>query len=398
MKKLILPAILAWGSLSYAQEEITALNPMDNYTPSTHSDQEIASFWNSMTTELKDKDCYKRAHIWSYWLYRTYNVHSTKIFIHYTQRFNDELDELGDASNISSRLRDNVDERTRRMARKNTTWDYHVAPMVTTHDGRKVVLEKSLVLAHNVPTLEEARALSDMERYDERSRRVLSPEEYVEEARWNLQKRPASPEEWLEGLTVRGEILWDARKVLLEQDMAELQHEINSKRAEIADYENRIRATDSDRRIRRHRRSIERIQEDIDELQAELNPIQNKYRSLGMADNDKIDIKCKKVDSIADVDKNHETEWCYVTEAPMYYWNEIDLRYLAYGNVAYQQSGWRYIGPIPPEYHTQEAYLDGRNYVQNYWDPEELEISAGEFKSNSLRTYWRDLIDEDFDL
>ena len=396
MKKLLLPTLLVWSSMALAQVE--PVHPMANYTPSTHTDQEIETFWDSMTTELKDKDCYKRAHIWSYWLYRSYNVHSTKIFIHYTQRFNDELDELGDADDVNGRLKDyNVDERTRRMAKKNKTWDYHVAPMVNTQDGRKIVLDKSLSLAHDVPTLEEARQLSDMERYDERSRRVLSPEEYVENKRWDLEIRPASPEEWLEGLTVRGEILWDARKVLIEDDIAKLNSEIREKQAEIAEYEREISQTDSSRRIRRYQGRIQDRQEDIAELRAELNPIIAKYHALGMADNEKIDIKCKKVDSIADVDKNHETEWCYVTEAPMYYWNEIDLRYLAYGNEAYRQSGWRYIGPIPPEYHTQAAYLDGRNYVQTEWNPEELEISAGEFKSNSLRSFWRDIIDNDFE-
>lgn len=44
---------------------------------------------------------------------------------------------------------------------------------------------------------------------------------YTENEAWNLTERAASPEEWVEALTIRGELLWQARKAELEEEMAE---------------------------------------------------------------------------------------------------------------------------------------------------------------------------------
>lgn len=369
MKKLLLPALIVASGLAQANQT-TAMNPMENYTPSEHSRSDIeGAFWDSMTTDLDDKDCYKRAHIWSYNLERRFGVKSSKIFIHYTDKFNRELDLLGQGggwmtkfARISAAGDSGAYYKSVGMAKKNIAWDYHVAPVVTTLDGEKIVLDKSLRLATGVPTIEEARQLTDAERTVKG--KVLSPDEFLEHKRWDLQQKPLSPEEWLEGLAVRGEMLWDVRKGHLEYEMRKL--------------EGKIRKTSSSRKINKYT--------------AELNQLKQTYKSLGMADNERIDMKCKKVDSIADVDKDHEGEWCYYTEAPMYYWNEIDLRSLALGD-----SGYNHIMAVPYSAYTAEAAQDGRNkYTQTEWNYEELKYSAGEFSSSEGERKFKDMIDGDF--
>lgn len=99
---------------------------------------------------------------------------------------------------------------------------------------------------------------------------------------------------------------------------------------------------------------------------------------------DRIDIKCKKANSIADVDKAHEKEWCFYTVAPMYYYNEIDLRNLAYGSHNKIIDGKRvkhnYIAPPPMSYHAEEFYQEGRDFIVSRWNEEELEDAQKEIK------------------
>lgn len=93
MKKLLIPTLaLLWSSIGLGAGPA---NPMENYTPTNHDEQELRNFWRRMRTDVKGKDCYRRAHLWSYALDRRYGVKSMKIFIHYTDKFNRELDNLG---------------------------------------------------------------------------------------------------------------------------------------------------------------------------------------------------------------------------------------------------------------------------------------------------------------
>ncbi len=288
------------------QARIMPADPMEDYTPSVISEYKMQNIWENMTTRLKGKDCYRRAHIWAYNMYDFYGVKSMKIFIHYTNKFNRELD---GAAKMSRRgLKGILDYRTYKMLGYNKTWDYHVAPLVQLRNGDYRVLDKELILA-----------------YDARF-------PYTDDEAWDLKKRPATIEEWLDGLMVRGELLWKARKLMLERDM---------KRASGA-YYNQLRA---------------------------------KYIELGMDKNNQIDIKCHRADSIAEVDLNHDTAYCFYTIAPMYYYNEMDLRALAFGN-----TNQNYAMPVRPETYTEENYLNGRNYVARRWIYAELSDAKKEFK------------------
>lgn len=303
MKNLFYSAFIALTVQSAAWAG--PIHPMANYTPSNVSENNVQRIWSSMETRVKNDDCYRRAHIWAYEMWRSFGVKSTKIFMHYTNKWNYELDAMGGEfyGRVFGKIRKKTFDapgitwRTRSMVRSNITWDYHVAPMIKV-EGKDVVMDRTLRLAYDA-----------------------KPGSYTEEQGWNLIKRPSTPEEWVEALTVRGEILWKARKALLRKQISEGKGQW----------------------------------------------ARNKMRELGMHNKNRIDIKCKKVDSIADVDKNHKTAWCFYTEAPMYYYNELDLRYLAYGN-----TGYRYNMPPPLKVHTEQNYQNGRKYIQTEFNPAEL--------------------------
>lgn len=292
-------------------------DPMANYTPTAISESKMNSIWSRMTTGLKDKDCYRRAQIWTWNMYDIYGVKSMKVFIHYTNKFNRELDEAADMSR--SGLKEVLDRRLYDMLKYNKTWDYHVAPLVQLTNGEYRVLDKSLVLAYDA-------------QYP-----------YTDNEAWNLYKRPATIEEWTEGLMVRGELLWKARKAMLERDMRKAGYGASR-----------------------------------------YNSLRAKYEELGMDKADSVDIKCHKATSIAEVDLNHKTKYCFYTIAPMYYYNEIDLRYLAFGN-----TGQRYSNPVRVEgTYTEENFLEGvQNYVQDRWNYSELYDARKEFKWGKAGDY-----------
>ena len=291
---------------SLPQTGIMPADPMENYTPSIVPEYRLQEIWNRLTTRVKGKDCYRRAHIWSFDMFDYYGINSMKIFIHYTNKFNREID--GAAKMSKSGLKGIIDYRTYKMLGYNKTWDYHVAPLVKIDNGEYRVLDKELILAYDA-------------QYP-----------YTENEAWDLKKRPATIDEWLEGLMIRGELLWKARKAMIERDM--------------------------------RKASGSRLQN-----------LRAKYVELGMDKHDQIDIKCHKANSIAEVDLNHDTAYCFYTIAPMYYYNEIDLRTLAFG-----KTNQNYARPVRATTYTEENYMNGRNYVARDWIYGELTDAKKKFK------------------
>ena len=332
MKKIILPGLLS--ILSATAMANGPMSQMEGYEATNISSDElsVSEIWDSMRTDVKGKDCYRRAQVWAYEMYKQYDIKSKKIFIHYTNKFNRELDELGRKGGMSFFEQkffdvDGVSRRNRNMVRSNITWDYHVAPMITV-DGEDVVLDRYLDLAYDA-------------QYP-----------YTEDEAWTMKARPASVEEWVEALTVRGELLWQVRK-------AELLDEIKEYTKKAKKYAKRGKA-----------KTAKKYYDKADRRRATMD-------KLGM-DQDSIDIKCEKVESIAEVDAAQSDAWCFYSEAPMYYYNEIDLRNLAYGNL-----GFNYAMPVDPKYATEENFEAGRQYVQTKFNKSELEDAIKELKGTN---------------
>lgn len=300
--------------VSLPDTNIQPANPMEGYNPTPISERQMNTLWAGMTTELKDKDCYRRAQIWTWSIWDRHRINSMKVFIHYTNKFNRVLDEVAKESRRG--LKDVLDRRTFNMLKYNTTWDYHVAPLVLLDNGEYRVLDKSLIMAYDA-------------RYP-----------YTDNEAWNLTKRPATIEEWTEGLMVRGELLWKAKKAMLERDMSK------------EDYGS-----------------------------AEYNKLKKEYVDMAMDKYESIDIKCHKAQSIAEVDLNHKTAYCFYTIAPMYYYNEYDLRALAFGN-----TNQPYNRPVTPDTYTEENFRAGaENFKQTKWNYAEVLDAKVEFKKRSER-------------
>tara|TARA_Y100000768_G_C23982339_1_gene686615 strand:- start:1210 stop:2178 length:969 start_codon:yes stop_codon:yes gene_type:complete len=300
--------------------------PMNGFEPTDIASRNlnVETIWNSMHSEMKGKDCYKRAHIWSYDLFNLFGIKSKKIFIHYSNKWNRELDDLGGLKLYGGFLGTNalkrktlkfegVSKREMSVIHGNKRWVYHVATVVV-ENGKDIALDRTLRLAYDA-----------------------DPDSYTDDEAWNLYTRPSTPTEWAEALSIRGEILWKIRKAQLKEELEEAS-------------------------------SYERAQ------------IVQKMKSLEMindngSENERINISCKKVDSIAEADKYTNDEWCFWTEAPMYYWNEIDLRYLAFGN-----TGYNYNIVTPRSIQREENYLRGRQYIQTSFDEKEVKMSQSEKK------------------
>jgi hypothetical protein len=132
--KTIIGSILLLSSLTAVAQP---LSPMDGYETSKHSKTDLNRFWNrvkGIEKNLKGKDCFKRAMIWSYSLNKHENVDSKKVFMHYTNKFNREIDDMG---------RSGAGARLGRIFSSNKGWDFHVAPAVSV-DGVDYVLDPHL--------------------------------------------------------------------------------------------------------------------------------------------------------------------------------------------------------------------------------------------------------------
>lgn len=121
MKKMI--TIMALGLTMGAVA--APISPIEGYQTSSHTKNELKSFWRTIkniNSKMKGKDCFKRANIWAYTLYKHDNVYSKKVFMHYTNKFNREIDDMG---------RRGAGALMGRILSHNKGWDFHVAPAVT---------------------------------------------------------------------------------------------------------------------------------------------------------------------------------------------------------------------------------------------------------------------------
>lgn len=99
-----------------------AVTPTENFQVTDFKSMEqLTSYWNTMKGKrwLKESttNCYDRAHVWSYELYKNFKIHSKKIIIHYSDKYMNELDD---------------------------GWSWHVAPLVTLN-GVEMVLDRQFM-------------------------------------------------------------------------------------------------------------------------------------------------------------------------------------------------------------------------------------------------------------
>ncbi len=299
MKTLFLVSSLFF-SLS-ASVLAAPISPMRDYFPSVHTYGEMMHFWNTMDKKVKGEDCYKRAHIWSWDMHKNYGVQSTKMFIHYTDKWNRELDQYA-------------------KSKSNKTWDYHVAPAVRLVDGTTMVLDGHV---GKVPL------------------------------------QPVTVDQWVEFLNARGEYLLKERQL-------ELLDDLNKNRRKLA-------------KTKRSRKKAK--------YNGRINAIKNTMNRIGLTEdpNQYMEIRCKPITHIMENDLGQEDEWCYYSEAPMYFWNQIGLRLL---NLGGDLGGYGAYAPISdPRVYTEDRFANGDRYLLDRWNMSLLQQSADEMKRRSSREF-----------
>lgn len=275
-------------------------SPLYDYQASTHPRHLISQMWNTISRineDMKGDDCFMRAQIWSFKLDRAFNVKSKKVFMHYTDKYNRELDVKGGFG--LGRLKRQVFGRI---------WDFHVAPVVN-FEGQDIVIDPKLMDA------------------------------------------PKTVQGWVDGLMERGEFDLKNRQIVLLNDYYKYKRKLNSKFA-----------TDESRaRYRGKMRDIERTL---------------RYLGVGFDYDEKVDIQCKQVEHIAEVDLNQESAWCFYQLASMYYYGPLQLRYLNYGDIDFDKR----FHVKDRRFHTRENYENGARYIQRNWNYDEVEESLKEYK------------------
>lgn len=315
MKKTILLASCLVNSAFAAPTD-----PMEGYQLTNLTSEQYEMISENFRDDFKHNNPYQGAHVTAFEAFRDYQVRSGKVFIHYTQKWNRVLDnalDLDSKSKLSQKLTYfflngedyGLNEQEFNLVKKNIPWNYHVAPYFLIN-GEEIVADLHVQLP---------KELSSNYTIDEASKTEFGER---------------SIDQWVEGLTVRGELLWGIKKKYL---LAKVQ-EISAALGETIS-------------VRRN-----------NELVAELSETQNRINELDMnGTEERIDIKCKEAKSMAEVDAGQETEWCFYSRAPMNYYNQIDLREIAYGHLPAKE-GARYNQSVPTKFHTEENFRAGETF------------------------------------
>lgn len=242
--------MLSTMQLSYATES--------GQSPIQIPNTKLEKVWNSLA--LRDRNLTRNERYKTSYsiLKNTFQLSPKKVTIRYSKRWHKELDRMGGLFNNSEMgllkkfnfNHPNVIRQNRNLVRLNQQTKSYSAPL-SEFNGENLVLDPYIELAYKA-----------------------EPGKYNMDQAWDLSSKPATLTEWIEGLTIRGEILWFVRKKILSAQLANLESA-------------------------------------NDESAKELR---SKMQALGM-DKELIDIKCKKVNDFSNLDENKE--WCFYSVAPV---------------------------------------------------------------------------------
>lgn len=339
-KTALLLFILLYVTPVFAQP----LQPLD-YSPSQHSKQEIRRMYNTLfKDELKGEDCFKRAYIWSYQMVKEFNARPIKVFFHYTDKFNFELDSQGVEGGLARRLNGG----------SKIVWDFHVAPAVENEDGTVIVLDPKVFPG----------------------------------------KGPMTLQQWIDGLAARGETFLKKRKEKLYDDLESVNNKLEKR-------ERRLR-----RQIKNGLETTY-TREAISKLKAEKVEIEQTMDRLGIISKRQTKkITCSEINHIEQFDQNQWDAWCFYQKTSMYYFATGELRVLNYGMLGNHEGSIAnqgeinalinstYRGPVNedynPEFFTngntiwkQANYDDGAKYEAVEFTDYYLELSLTEVKTPS---------------
>lgn len=360
MKMSLVSALILSAFSALAQP----IAPLD-YQASQHSKTEIRKMYNSLySEELKGEDCFKRAYIWSYQLVQNFNARPIKVFFHYTDKFNFELDSQGVEGGLARMFNGG----------SKIVWDFHVAPAVEDEQGNVIVFDPKVFPG----------------------------------------KGPMTLTQWIDGLADRGEFFLKKRKDKLYDDLESVTNKLERKRKRL-------------RKLIERELDTSFVRADIKELEKEEDEIKATMDRLGIISKRKTKkITCSEITNIEEFDQNQWGAWCFYQKTSMYYFATGELRVLNYGTLGNHQRGQlstqgeinalindKFRGPVNPDYnpelfengasiYSQSNYDDGANYQATQFTDYYLELALSEVKSSHrpdlefFKTYLK-LKDPDFE-
>ena len=339
MKKLIALALLSTSLTSFAQ-----ISPLDGLKTNSIDKNTSIAIWNSMKTDTnRHSECFNRAMAWMYDINKEFGVVGKKYIIHYTAKYNKEI---------------------------SSKWGFHIAPMIKV-DGIDMVFDRGfpmwidgprtkdqwedVFLVHGVEKLIELRK--------ELKEKISEKQEKIKKTRYEIKSLSRSDDFYLE------------YRNQLEEKINGLQEKINEYESEL----NYLEISDQDvqKWVETRNNEITKEQEDLKQLlktahKNSILEIKQRIRELDKfltkikRDKDQaIDIRCKKITHIEELDYNQFNNYCYMQEVSMYYWGIPQLRLLNYG------PGYG-IGSLPEESSLADAREKGAEYIQTSFNMDQV--------------------------
>jgi hypothetical protein len=264
------------GILTTLSVQAAPISPMEGFQYTDLKDmQEGMRVWRSMKRDTqRSSECFNRALAWVYDMDKDFGIKSRKLIIHYSAKYNKELD---------------------------SKWGFHIAPLLSVA-GQDYVFDREFM------------------------------------------KKPEKVSDWVHHFKKHGE-----QKLRYERDKL-----VKKKRKYQKKLRKLIRRMEEDKEVQFFWDTPASLRKKIREIDEELVYLQ-------VSETGPVEIKCKPITNIEELDYNLTSEWCYTQEVNMYYWGIPQLRLLNYGSTN-----------VPHPNDLPYAQDRGRDFVRNSFDMEQV--------------------------
>ena len=262
------------------------ISPMQGYEYTDLKDMDQAMrVWRSMKTKIqRSSECFNRALAWVYDMEKQYGIKSRKLILHYSAKYNQELD---------------------------SGWGFHIAPLLSVQ-GEDYMFDRQFM------------------------------------------KEPTKREDWVNHFIQVGLKKLTKKRDKLVEKKRDLQRKLSDMYKELEED-----------------KSVQWIWDTPSSVKAKIREIDEELAYLQVKETGPVEIKCKAITNIEELDYHLTDEWCYTQEVNMYYWGIPQLRLLNYGSTS-----------VPPQNQLVYAQERGADFVMNDWNMDQVwDARAEAFKS-----------------
>ena len=355
-------ALVSISISSFAQA--LPVSPTDGLKTNSVSEKMAQKIWKSMKTDTnRHSECFNRAMAWMYDMHKDFGVVGKKYIIHYTAKYNKEI---------------------------SSKWGFHIAPMINV-DGIDMVLDRGFPMWIDGP-----RTKAQWEDVF-----LVHGVEKLIELRKELKEKIAKKEDKIKTITYEIRSLskdnifyWEIRTQLqdkiksLKEKIVEIEDEL--KYLEISDEDVKkwveIRLKEiSQEKEKLYSKLKTASRETSKEIYSRLKELSSLKSKIRWDEDQAIDIRCKKITHIEELDYNQYNNYCYMQEVSMYYWGIPQLRLLNYG------PGYG-MGDLPDKNDLSIARENGATYQMNSFNMDQVWDARAEAFDN-YKEQWKEEYD-----